>query len=320
MNIVGVQALVYGVEDISASIRFFEDWGLTLRERGANGADFTLADGTEIGVRAGGDRSLPAPVVPGSTVREVIWGVDSRASLSAISAELSRDRDLMTGLDRSLHTRDELGYAIGFALSTSRVVPLELPAANTTGRAVRRDRRAAGAIPHDVLQRRMVHVVSWVPRKQHAMYDFYVNRLGFRVTESTKTSGWFLRAARSHDHHNLFLQTCEDNFGFQHAAFEVRDIDDVMMCGRKMEDRGWKTHFGPGRHTTGSNVYWYFENPAGGLAEVGCDMDYITDHWTPLEHETMPYGGSSWYVRREDAELRPGHGTWPQYQELTTVT
>jgi catechol 2,3-dioxygenase-like lactoylglutathione lyase family enzyme len=227
---------------------------------------------------------------------------------------------VVTALDRSLHTRDELGYAVGFALSTRKVQTLGLPLTNTVGSAPRQDERAAGAIPHAVVQRRMVHVVSWVPEKRREMYDFYVGRLGFRVTESTKTGGWFLRAGLSHDHHNLFLQTKDANFGFQHVAFEVRDIDEVMMCGRRMEDRGWKTHIGPGRHTAGSNVYWYFDNPAGGLAEVGCDMDYISDHWVPLEHETMPHGGSSWYVRREDADLRPGHGTWPQYQELTTVT
>ena len=44
MNIVGLDSLVYGVDDIDAAIRFHEDWGLEFLERGASGADFALAD------------------------------------------------------------------------------------------------------------------------------------------------------------------------------------------------------------------------------------------------------------------------------------
>lgn len=60
----------------------------------------------------------------------------------------------------------------------------------------------------------------------------------------------------------------------------------------------------------GSNSYWYFWNPAGGVAEVSSDMDFITDGWEPKRHDTVP-GGMGWSVRKEDHGLRPGHGTWP---------
>jgi hypothetical protein len=64
----------------------------------------------------------------------------------------------------------------------------------------------------------------------------------------------------------------------------------------------------------GSNVYWYFWCPAGGLTEVGCDMDFLTDHWQPLVHEALPSQGSAWFARPQDEGLRPGHGDdWPQY-------
>ena len=234
-------------------------------------------------------------------------------------AELTRDRSVTEDAGGTLHAFDELGYAVAFTRSSALRAVLDLPDTNTVGRAIRRDQRAPGTIPHRVVQQRMIHVVPWVPRKQREMFDFYVGRLGFRVTESVAGAGAFLRTPLSHDHHNLFLQTRGDNHGFQHVAFEVRDVDDVMLCGRSMEDRGWRSHIGPGRHVAGSNVYWYFHCPAGGLVEVGADMDYITDHWTALEHATIPHGGSSWYVRPEDAGRRPGWGDWPQFRERSTV-
>ncbi len=55
MNIVGLDSLIYGVDDIDAAIRFHEDWGLELLERGVSGADFALADGTTVHVRRADD-------------------------------------------------------------------------------------------------------------------------------------------------------------------------------------------------------------------------------------------------------------------------
>ena len=35
--------------------------------------------------------------------------------------------------------------------------------------------------------------------------DFYIERLGFRLTDAYRDRSCFLRAQGSHDHHNLFL-------------------------------------------------------------------------------------------------------------------
>ncbi len=313
MNIVGVESLVYGSEDVDAAIRFHEDWGLELKDKSATGADFALPDRTTVHVRGIGDTALPPASVPGSTVREVIWGVEDAASLEAIGAELARDRDVTTGADGTLHSHDDLGYRIGFRLTARIAVPVSLPVTNTAGNAPRVNKRAEIFSRAGLRQQRIFHVVYWAPGDAESHSRFYLDRLGFQLTESIKGLGFFMRCSRSHDHHNLFLQNKGNNYGFQHVAYEIQDFDEVLRCGSHMEDQGWQSHYGPGRHYFGSGWFWYFENPAGGLAETGMDSDYITDGWKPIHHETVPEEAARpWVIRKQEANLSPGHGNWPQ--------
>src|SRR5262249_49884694 len=109
-----IESVVYGVEDVADGIRYFEDWGLECVERGEHGADFATPAGQSILLRAAGDAALPPAVQSGSTLREVIWGVDNGGALEKIGAELTRDREVKPGADGVLHTRDVSGFAIGF--------------------------------------------------------------------------------------------------------------------------------------------------------------------------------------------------------------
>jgi hypothetical protein len=86
MAILRIESLVYGVEDMESGIRYFEDWGLPVVERGSRGADFRLPSGQSILIRQAADESLPATAQAGSTLREIVWGVDSARSLKAIGA------------------------------------------------------------------------------------------------------------------------------------------------------------------------------------------------------------------------------------------
>jgi hypothetical protein len=58
MNIVGLDGVVYGVEELNRCIEFRDDFGLNQTE-------------------ANDDPALPPSPEEGSTVREVFWGVDS---------------------------------------------------------------------------------------------------------------------------------------------------------------------------------------------------------------------------------------------------
>ena len=111
---------------------------------------------------------------------------------------------------------------------------------------------------------------------------FYTERLGFRLSDNVGNKGFFMRAGASHDHHNLLFESHGPGFhGLQHSAYEFRDFDHIMHRGRYLETQGWESHNGPGRHTIGSNLTWYFWTPMGGLMELISDMDYLTDAWQP---------------------------------------
>lgn len=315
MNILGIESIIYGADDVAAATRFYDDWGLAPMETGAAGAVFALPDKTTIVIRPIDDPALPPPPVPGPTVREIVWGVGDRATLDAVGAELSKDRDVEAGPDGTLHSIDDLGYHIGFRVTARAPQPSTLPPTNTVGTAQRRDERAESAFTRRCRPRRIGHAVYWAPRGLDGSAAFYTDRLGFRITEGIRGGGVFLRCGASHDHHNFLLQHRGANYGFQHVAFEVADLDEVMMCGSYMEARGWRSHLGPGRHVMGSSTYWYFWNPAGGVAEFFSDMDYVTDAWVAEIHDKPLGGGSSWRARKEDEGLAPGHGEWPTLEE-----
>ena len=46
MNIIGLESVIYGADDIKKAIRFQEDWDLELIEKGNSGAKFKLPDNT----------------------------------------------------------------------------------------------------------------------------------------------------------------------------------------------------------------------------------------------------------------------------------
>ncbi len=312
MNIVGLDSLVYGVDDVDAAIRFHQDWGLESLGRGASGAEFALPDRTTVVVRRADDSALPPATIEwehlgASTVREVVWGVDAPATLAAIAAELATDRDVRPGDDGTIHSADDLGAAIAFRISRRVPEALDLPATNTVGHNPRRNRPAEGAARRAPRPRRFGHVVYWAPGDLQAAAAFYVDRLGFRVTDRVGKGGIFMRCAGTTDHHNVLLQQQGSYLGFQHVAYEFRDFDDVMLLGARMEAEGWRTNVGPLRHNIGSSLSWYIWNPAGGLAEAYCDMDSADDDWRVRHFDPgdPSFYGHSWNARPEQAGRRP---------------
>ncbi len=311
MRISGINALDYAVEDLDQAVRFYRDWGLDLQSNDASGAEFTLADGATIRLRRADDPDLPPALINwahlgGSTVREVTWGVDSATGLDAIGAELSKDRAVTSKSDGSLHTTDDLGFHIAFRVGVRGKPKTDLPDTNSVDNAARRNIPAEGATRMNVKPLRMGHIVFWTPDFKSAA-SFYAGRLGFRITDNVTGGGIFLRCAGTNDHHNLLLQSGGDYLGFQHVAFEFRDFDAVMLHGAHMEKNGWRTNVGPLRHNIGSSISWYIWNPAGGLAEAYCDMDYADDDWVVRDFnpEDPSFYGHSWNARPEQAGRRP---------------
>lgn len=285
MKILRIEELVFGADDVAAGTRYFEDWGLEKLEAGARGGDFTMPSGQIIKIRDAGDGSLPPVAEPRSTLREAIWGVDTKASLEELAGELGRDRDVRRGAGGTLHTRDPHGFPIGFRVAAPKAVAAPQP----------RDRLNH---PFDgsarVKPMRIGHLVYSVTRAKEAEgAAFYIDRLGFRISDRSPDFGDFLRAAGALDHHTLGLFNFRDKAAFGHIAFEVASFDEVMLGGQWMKSKGWKPQNKPGRHIVGSNVFWNFVSPCGGSTEYFSDMDLMNDDWQPRIWEKFP-GAHVW--------------------------
>lgn len=281
MTITRVESLTYGVEDMGAAMRFFEDWGLEKLDGGAAGATFRTRENQIVRLRPADDPSLPAAPDRGATLREAVWGVDTADALQAIAGELGRDREVGADPDGTLHSRDDSGFAVAFGLADAVAAPVDAPAVNVNrsvnrvNRRVVADRRARPI--------RIGHIVYLVPEEgREAAVAFYRDRLGFRLSDRIERLGAFLRCEGAWDHHSLFLMWVRKTVtAFDHAAFELPDFDDVFVGGLHMKAQGWQSHDGPGRQATGSHVYWHFECPAGGTTEYFTDMDRFDETWEP---------------------------------------
>jgi catechol 2,3-dioxygenase-like lactoylglutathione lyase family enzyme len=151
---------------------------------------------------------------------------------------------------------------------------------NAPGMLNRPDRRSEAAI-RDLVPgpRRLGHVVFGSTDPQRSV-EFYVNGLGFRVSDTLPEAGaTFLRCSK--DHHNLLILPAPVPC-MNHYALEMDDFDGIGLRGVEVVGEFPDASiYGMGRHVVGSNVFWYLLDPAGGMFEFFSDMDQITndDRW-----------------------------------------
>ena len=204
MTILRIETVTYGVEDMAACIAFLENWGLEKLEGGESGACFRTRENQRIVLRPSDDPALPPTGEDGPTVREIVWGVDSPEGLSAVAAELSKDRDVRQDDDGALHTRDDSGFAIGFTLAD--IARAELPELALNFYENVRRINADNWPAERATPLRIGHAVYSIRREgNRKTAQFYMERLNFRLTDRSEDGGSFLRCEGSNFHHNLFL-------------------------------------------------------------------------------------------------------------------
>jgi catechol 2,3-dioxygenase-like lactoylglutathione lyase family enzyme len=277
MALLGVESLVYGVADLDQCTRFYEDFGLELVQRDEHVSRFGVAERSSVILRRHDDPALPPPFLAEPGPREIIWGVDSQESLDAVTAELRRDRPVEIDADGTAHCCDDAGMRIGFRKFLRQPPGTHTPQENNLGAVARWDRHRQWF--DRARPKQINHVVFGVPDFDRAV-AFYTGRLNFRLTDIMRGFGMFLRCDGRHDHHNLFLfQT--PKLLFSHVSFGVETIDELMIGANDMQQRGWASEVGLGRHRISSLVFYYLTSPAGGQTEYSADSDYLTDEWKP---------------------------------------
>jgi catechol 2,3-dioxygenase-like lactoylglutathione lyase family enzyme len=111
-----------------------------------------------------------------------------------------------------------------------------------------------------------------------------------------KVVGAFLRCDRGpipSDHHTLFLLGTGKP-GFNHAAFEVTDFDD-LMCGHDfLKQKGRRHEWGVGRHLLGSQIFDYWRDPWGHTLEHWTDGDLLDAGWGSRTTSLEELLGTQW--------------------------
>ena len=275
MNIIGLDKLVFGVDDTNATTQFVLDYGL----KQVDEHNFVAQDGTGLEIRLKDDPSLPAPLETGASIRKTVYGVPDQASLDAINAELSKDREVKVLSDGSIEAVDDLGFVLGFQITLRNTTDLRSEKINAPG-DINRGVNVNGvdeSTPPKIHS--LSHVVYFVPDSA-AMEQFYEQRLGFKTTDRFNGVGAFMRPAGTTDHHSLFfIKTPPHMKGIEHFTFHLGGPTDVVRAGTNMVNKGYQSFWGPGRHIYGSNWFWYFKSPFGCNMEFDADMDQHDDTW-----------------------------------------
>jgi catechol 2,3-dioxygenase-like lactoylglutathione lyase family enzyme len=284
MNVIGPDALVFGVDDVGGCTQYLTDYGLRPVGVNAAGGRFEALDGTSVVIKHKDDITLPPPLGTASMLRKTLYGVLDKATLASIATELAKDRTVRHLPDESIESLDDMGFVIGFQVTVRRPLHLSAEAINAPGAPAQRAANVVAVNENAVIvPRTLSHVVYFVPDAAKAE-AFYVERLGFRCTDRFIGAGPFLRPAGNSDHHTLFLiQTPPFMKGCEHFTFHVAGPTELMQAGTRFVNKGYQSFWGPGRHRFGSNWFWYFNSPLSCHVEYDADMDLHDESWVARE-------------------------------------
>jgi catechol 2,3-dioxygenase-like lactoylglutathione lyase family enzyme len=270
----GLRSVTIGVPNVEETSAYYAEFGLAPQP---GGWFSTLDAGQQLRILAAPTRRLLGMVV----------GVDDADDLARAGASLTRlgiGQDLRDG---SLTAAEPVTGARVTLEIAPRAHTDAVPATayNGPGRFDRPGVRAPGfSRPGRVRPRKLGHAVLG-STDYRATMSFFVDGLGFKVSDRIKDVGAFMRC--STDHHNVLALAAPVNF-LHHTSWQVDDIDDVGRGAFDMLDGRPERHvWGLGRHYAGSNFFWYLKDPAGNFSEYYSDMDCIVDDqlWKPEDLE-----------------------------------
>lgn len=299
MAILGIERVVYGVEDMAQCARFWDDYGLKRREPEGAALVWSVDSGSQVIIRPIDDPALPPANFAGSGVRETVFGVDTADNLEQLVGGLQTDREVRRDDDGTAHFVDCDGNAMALRVWRKWPVlcrPDPVNAPDNIQRLNQHRKWRMRAFP------KTINHIVYFSDDYVASYEFYRDRLGFRMTDHSKANGIFARADGTHEHHTMFWLTTQHSgtrgkSGYAHIAFGVEDIDEVMSGANYMQDKGWSNQrpfaAAVNRHRISSAIYYYFPCPAGGDAEYHADSDYLDNGWIPRAWEMM-FGAAMW--------------------------
>lgn len=282
--ITGIEVLKFGVEDREEAKIFLADFGLSPIDSDIDNTDlYQTQNGCKIYLFNIADERLPQAIEAGSTLREVTWGVENDQDFERLKTSLTNEPCFLSTPNR-VQCIDPNGMTIVFEKTITRELPLaKTEGINQFGNVQRVN--AASPVYEKAEPLDIGHIVFFTPDLKTTQ-DFYIEKLGFHLSDAYTNRGAFLRCRGEGFHHDLFLLSLPNKpAGLNHVAFVVRDIHEVIGGGLSMNRQQWSTFIGPGRHPISSAYFWYVHSPLGGAFEYYTNDDYLTEEWQPREEE-----------------------------------
>jgi catechol 2,3-dioxygenase-like lactoylglutathione lyase family enzyme len=275
MSLLRLTKLTLGVPNVEEAAQYYTEFGLIPleSETGDKEKRFATVDGGE---------QLSLVHRPIRQLVSIGIGVDDRDDLGRIATSL-RQLDVSSEIDGDSLTTNEPATKIAIRVSVVPALDQKFtPDRYNYPGDIQRPNERAGSLnrTEPVRPRRLGHVVfgstDYATSKR-----FFLDGLGFRLSDEVKDIGAFMRC--SPDHHNVLIQQAPVGF-LHHTSWEVDDVDEIGRGAHNMlADHPERHVWGLGRHWIGSNYFYYLRDPAGNFSEYYSDMDEIIDDqiWDP---------------------------------------
>lgn len=267
----------YAAPDLQAMREFLEDFGMEVFEqngrlygKGSDGRPF-------VHVTEPGEARFVA----------VGFRADSIADLELLAAHEGVSVEPLNepGGGRIVRLTDPDSYAVEVIAGQQNDPPRpDLPdQLFNTASAKPRFRQMVRLNPAPSHVRRIGHAVLKVSDFRRSE-KWYKDRFGFLTSDEVEAAkdvpfGAFMRCDRGDkpaDHHTLFLAQLPGQLGILHAAFEVANLDDLMLGHQHLKAKKREAAWGVGRHIMGSQVFDYWKDPFGNELEHWTDGDLFT--------------------------------------------
>lgn len=282
MAVSGLMHYSLQVPDLDEALGFYRDFGLETVERG-DGAAVRCSgrDQDQVLFAEGPDKRLHyvAFAIETGTLGELRRHLERQPDVVLIDPPADKDGD-------GLWLRDPDGTLV-HVVDTQPCPPRQVDpvVTNVAGDYRRFDRARWVDATKPASPRRLGHVLIF-SSDNHRSEEFYARTLGFRLSDRIPGVVSFLNCG-SGDHH-IFGFVQSSHSGLHHSSWEVGSVDEIVIGARSMQEAGHGLGWGLGRHSLGSNLFHYLQDPWGSWIEYFSDMDQISDSWVAQDWDTAP--------------------------------
>lgn len=263
-RVTALRSIELGVPNLQRSVDFYSQvWGL----------DVVCVEGEAVHLRGTGPEHHVVTLRQRSraSVLNVHLAASDRGALDVLYAKSAAHGADIVSAPSPLPASAGGGY--GFSVRTPDGQPLSI----STGVAQH------DAIVTDVSRpKNLTHVVINSADVGQQL-SFFRDVLGFRLSDTTDMME-FIRCGT--DHHSIAIARSAGP-SLNHMAFEMNDIDGLMLGSGRLRRSGFEIEWGVGRHGPGNNIFSYFIEPNGFVTEYTTGMQLIDE--TTYRPETAEY-------------------------------